>query len=221
MCFIQKASLKVDFYNLHLHHAVTDTGEKTEKAADGWVTQIVIAQHIAAAGDLQAAVPRRKLAFRVRNSKICAHVLDFCTLEPCLGNHLYRRSVRRIKHQHTAGESVCHSLHQRLDLLGQKIIEHAGGKEHRTARCIDFCKPLSIIQIAGDIFLTLPGGQKLVTYGDDIGKVQVVNFTAAVVATSAGVVQSAAQIDHRRIGVRFQIIPHLKSKVILPHGHLQ
>ena len=123
---------KVDFYNLHLHHSVANLCEKTEKAADGWVTQIVVAQHIATACDLQAAVPRRKLAFCVRNSKIRAHIFDFRTLEPCLGNHLYRRSVRRIKHQHTAGESVCHLLYQCLDLLGQKIIEHAGGKEHRT-----------------------------------------------------------------------------------------
>lgn len=84
---------KVDFYNLHFHHAVADLCEETEKAADGRVTQIVVAQHIAAAGDLQAAVPRRKLAFRVRNSKICAHVLDFRALEPGFGNHLYRRST--------------------------------------------------------------------------------------------------------------------------------
>ena len=69
--------------------------------------------------------------------------------------------------------------------------------------------------------LPLPGGQKLVTHGYDIGKVQIVNFTAAVVAASSSAVQPAAQIDHRRIGVRFQIIPHLKSKVILPHGDLQ
>ena len=109
---------KVDFYNLHFHHAVADLCEKTEKAADGWVTQIVVAQHIATACDLQAAVPRRKLAFCVRNSKICAHVLDFRTLEPCLGNHFYRRSVCRVKDQHAAGESVCHTLHKSFDLLG-------------------------------------------------------------------------------------------------------
>ena len=30
------------------------------------------------------------------------------------------------------------ALYKSFDLLGQKIIEHAGGKEHRTARCIDF-----------------------------------------------------------------------------------
>ena len=49
---------KSDLYNLHLHHSVTDPGEKTEKAADGRVFQIVVAQHIAPAGHLQAAIPR-------------------------------------------------------------------------------------------------------------------------------------------------------------------
>ena len=37
---------KSDLYNLHLHHSVTDPGEKTEKSADGWVFQIGVAQHI-------------------------------------------------------------------------------------------------------------------------------------------------------------------------------
>ena len=212
---------KSDLYNLHLHHSVTDFGEKTEKSADGGVFQIIVAQHIAPAGDLQTTVPRADLFGSVGNREIRAHILNLRTLEPCFCNHLHRRPIRSVKHQHTAGESVCHSLHQCLDLLRQKIIEHAGGKEHRTARCIDFCKPLSIVQIAWDIFLTLPGGQKLVTHGDDIGKIQIVDFAAAVVAASPCAVQPAAQIDHRRIGVRFQIIPYLEGKVILPHGDFQ
>mgnify|MGYP004494758879 CR=1 FL=1 len=49
---------KVDFYNLHFHHAVADLCEKTEKAADGWIFQIGVAQHITTACDLHAAVPR-------------------------------------------------------------------------------------------------------------------------------------------------------------------
>ena len=112
-------------------------------------------------------------------------------------------------------------MHQCLDLLGQKIIKHAGGKENRAARCVDFGKPRRIIQIAGDIFLTLPGGQKLVAHGYDIGKVQIVNFASAVVAGSAGAVKSAAQIDHRRVRVVFQIVPHLKGEVVLSHGNFQ
>ena len=82
-------------------------------------------------------------------------------------------------------------------------------------------KPCRVVQVAWDVFLPLSGGQQLIAHGYDIGKVQIVNVTAAVVAASSGAVQPAAQIDHRRIGVAFQIIPHLKSKVILPHGHLQ
>ena len=185
------------------------------------VFQIGVAQHIASAGDLQAAIPRTDLLGSVRNRKICADILDLRTLEPCFCNHLHRRPICSVKYQHAARKSVCHLLYQRLDLLRQKVVEHPGRKEHRAARCIDFCKPLSIIQIAGDIFLTLLGGQKLVAHGYDIGKVQIVNFTAAVITAFSGAVQPAAQIDHRRIGVRFQIIPHLKSKVILPQGHLQ
>ena len=122
---------KSDLYNLHLHHSVTDFGKKTEKSADGRVLQIVVTQHIAAAGDLQAAVPRTDLLGSVRNRKICADILDFRAFEPCFCNHLHRRPICSVKHHHTAGESVCHSLHQCLDLLGQKIIEHAGGKEYR------------------------------------------------------------------------------------------
>ena len=33
---------KVDFYNLHFHHAVADLGEKTEKAADRRVFPITV-----------------------------------------------------------------------------------------------------------------------------------------------------------------------------------
>ena len=69
--------------------------------------------------------------------------------------------------------------------------------------------------------LPLPGGQQLLSQGDHIREVQIVDFTAAVVAGSAGVVQPAAQIDHCRTGVIFQVRPHLKGKVILPHGDLQ
>ena len=212
---------KSDLYNLHLHHSVTDFGKKTEKAADGWVFQIGVAQHIASARDLQTAVPRADLTLCVGDCEVRAHVLDFRALEPCLGNHLYRRPVRCVKYQHAAGESVCHSLHQCFDLFRQKVVEHAGGKEHRVAGGIDLGEPFDIVQIAGDVFLPLSGGQQLIAHGYDIGKVQIVDFAATVITAFSGAVQPAAQIDHRRVGVRFQIIPHLKSKVILPHGHLQ
>ena len=69
--------------------------------------------------------------------------------------------------------------------------------------------------------LPLPGGQQLLSQGDHIREVQIVNFASAVVAGSAGVIQPAAQIDHCRAGVVFQVRPHLKGKVILPHGDLQ
>jgi hypothetical protein len=69
--------------------------------------------------------------------------------------------------------------------------------------------------------LPLPGGQQLLPQGNHIREVQIVDLASAVVAGSAGVVQTAAQIDHRRTGVRFQVRPHLKGKVILPHGDLQ
>src|SRR5699024_10098199 len=122
---------KVDLYNLHLHHSVADFGEKTEKAADGWVFQIGVAQHIASAGDLQAAIPRTDLLGSVRNCEIRAHILNLRTFKPCFCDHLHRRPICSVKHQHTAGEGVCHTLHKSFDLLGQEIIEHAGGKEYR------------------------------------------------------------------------------------------
>ena len=63
--------------------------------------------------------------------------------------------------------------------------------------------------------------QQLLPQGNDIGEVQIVDLASAVVAGSAGVIQPAAQIDHCRAGVVFQVRPHLKGKVILPHGNLQ
>ena len=117
MCFIQNTSFKVNLYNLHLHHSVTDFCKKPEKSADGWVFQIGVAQHIASAGDLQAAILRTDLLGSVRNRKICADIFDFRAFEPCFCNHLHRRPICSVKHQHAARKSVCHLLYQRLDLL--------------------------------------------------------------------------------------------------------
>ena len=69
--------------------------------------------------------------------------------------------------------------------------------------------------------LPLPGGQQLLPQGNHIRKVQIVDLASAVVAGSAGVIQPAAQIDHCRAGVIFQVRLHFKGKVILPHGDLQ
>ena len=78
-----------------------------------------------------------------------------------------------------------------------------------------------IFQVAGDILFPFPGGQQLLPQGDNIREVQIVDLASAVVAGSAGVIQPAAQIDHCRAGVIFQVHPHLKGEVILPHGDLQ
>ena len=72
-----------------------------------------------------------------------------------------------------------------------------------------------------DLGCFAPGGQQLLTQGDHIREIQIVDLASAVVADSAGVIQPAAQIDHCRTGMVFQVRPHLKGKVILPHGHLQ
>ena len=36
-----------------------------------------------------------------------------------------------VKYQHAAGKGICHGLHKCFDLLCQKVVEHAGGKERR------------------------------------------------------------------------------------------
>ena len=82
-------------------------------------------------------------------------------------------------------------------------------------------EPFGIVQIAGDVFLPLSGGQQFIAHGDDIGKVQIIYLAAAVVAVSSGAVQSAAQIDHCGVGVDFQIVLYFKSQIVLPHGNLQ
>ena len=63
--------------------------------------------------------------------------------------------------------------------------------------------------------------QQLLPQGDHIRETQIVELASAVVAGSAGVIQPAAQIDHCRLRVRFQVRLHFKGKVILPHGDLQ
>lgn len=92
---------------------------------------------------------------------------------------------------------------------------------NRPAGSIDLVKPCGVFQVAGDVLLPLPGGQQLLPQGNNIREVQIVDLASTVVAGFSGVVQPAAQIDHRCAGVRFQVFPHLKGKVILPHGHLQ
>ena len=131
-------------FSSRCHRPLRETG----KAADRRVSQIVVAQHIAATCDLQTAVPRADFLGGIRNRKICPHILDFCGLKPCFCDHLHCRPIGSIKDQHTAGESVRHPPHQFPDLLGQKVIEHPGGKEYRPAGGIDFAKPCGVFQVA-------------------------------------------------------------------------
>ena len=63
--------------------------------------------------------------------------------------------------------------------------------------------------------------QQLLPQGDHIREIQIVDLASAIVAGSTGVIQPAAEVDHRCAGVVFQVRPHLKGKVILPHGDLQ
>ena len=65
------------------------------------------------------------------------------------------------------------------------------------------------------------GGQQLLPQGNHIREIQIVDLVSAIVAGSTGVIQPAAQIDHCRAGVVFQVRLHFKGKVILPHGDLQ
>ena len=45
--------LEIQPDDLHFHHAVAQPGQKAEEAADGRVFQVVIAQHVAPAGNGQ------------------------------------------------------------------------------------------------------------------------------------------------------------------------
>lgn len=56
---------------------------------------------------------------------------------------------------------------------------------------------------------------------DHIGKVQIIDLAAAIVAAPPGAVQPAAEVDHRRVGVSFQIVPDFPRQIVLPHGDLQ
>ena len=55
-CLFLRAKREPD--DLHFHHAVADLRKETEKAADRRNPQIVVAEHIAAAGHLQTTIPR-------------------------------------------------------------------------------------------------------------------------------------------------------------------
>ena len=63
--------------------------------------------------------------------------------------------------------------------------------------------------------------QQLLPQGNHIREVQIVDLASAIVTGSAGIIQPAAQIDHRCVGMGLQIVPHFPRKVILPHGYLQ
>ena len=59
--------------------------------------------------------------------------------------------------------------------------------------------------------LPLPGGQQLLPQGNHIRKVQIVELALTIIASPTCAVQPAAEIHHRRIGVAFQILPHLNG----------
>ena len=118
-------------------------------------------------------------------------------------------------------KGVCHGPYQYPHLFFQEIVEHAGRKEHRAAGGVDFVKPRCVIQVAGDVRFPISGGKQLIPHRDDIRKVQIVDFAVSVVAGAAGAVQPTAEVYHCCRGVRFQIIPHLVGKVVLPHGDLK
>lgn len=65
------------------------------------------------------------------------------------------------------------------------------------------------------------GRQERVAHGDHAGKIEVIDLAGAVVAAAARVVQSAAEVDDRRVRMLAQIVPHLPCKVVLAHGGLQ
>ena len=67
----------------------------------------------------------------------------------------------------------------------------------------------------------LPGRQQRVAHPDHIREIQIIELAAAVVTAAPGIIQAAAEIDHRRPGMLLQVRPDLKGQVILPHGGLQ
>ena len=111
--------------------------------------------------------------------------------------------------------------------VGNQLIEALRAHDKKISKADAAKRAMEMLELVGlkgyerRNTAALSGGQQLIAHGDHIREIQIINLATAVVAASPCAVQSAAQIDHRRIGVRFQIIPHLKSKVILPHGHLQ
>ena len=66
---------------------------------------------------------------------------------------------------------------------------------------VNALEPRSVAEVTGDVLLPLTGGQQLIPHGDDVGQIQIIEPAGAVVALPPGVVQPAAQIDHRRVGV--------------------
>ncbi len=83
--------------------------------------------------------------------------------------------VGGVKYRHAAGKNVRHGLYQRLHLLLQEVIEHAGRKEHSAACGVDGIKPRGIIQVAGNILLPVPGREQLIAYRNHIRKIQIVD----------------------------------------------
>ena len=115
--------------DLHAHPVVAHAREEAEKAGDRRILEVVVAEHIAPARDPQPRRPAGKLPRRVRDGEIGPDVPDLRVLDPRLEHQADRLLVGRVKDQPRAREGRRHRLHERLDLLAQKIIEHARGKQ--------------------------------------------------------------------------------------------
>ena len=109
------------FHNLYFHHSIADSGEKTEKAADRGVFQVMVAKHVPPAGYLQAWVPRADFARCSGDGKIGSDILDFGVLQPGFQHQFHGLLVGGVKYQHAAGKNVRHGLYQCLHLLIQKV----------------------------------------------------------------------------------------------------
>ena len=64
------------------------------------------------------------------------------------------------------------------------------------------------------------GGEGVFAHGDHAGKIEVIDPAGAVVAAAARVVQSAAEVDDRRVRMLAQIVPHLPCRFGYSSEHI-
>lgn len=93
-------------------------------------------------------------------------------------------------------------------------MKHPGRIQNGAVRSVNPIHPGKIIQVAGDVFFSLPRRYDLISRVYYIGEIQVVDVTGAVIGHSAGHVQPASEVYHGSFRMVFKIVCDLPDQML-------